>query len=87
MHQNNFTRKSANNSSPPVAPLPLPPHSRTDRAIKGHKQTKPEAEKEEIFRCKDQGCQNIKQGSDGNWTKMGRSTLTDIDYNTVAPLY
>ena len=26
----------------------------------------------------------IKQGSDGNWTELGRPEVTDIYYNTVA---
>ena len=40
---------------------------------------------EEIYRSKKQGFWRIKQGSDGNWTEIGRPKVTDIDYNIVAP--
>ena len=42
---------------------------------------------EEIYQSKNQGYRRIKQGLDGNNTKIGRPKFTDIDYNTVAPFY
>ena len=36
---------------------------------------------------KKQGIWSINQGSDRNQTEIGRSKVTDIDYNTVAPIY
>ena len=41
---------------------------------------------EERSRGKKQGYRRTKQGLDGNQTKMGRSKVTNIEYNTVAPL-
>ena len=41
---------------------------------------------EEISRGKKQGYRRTKQGLDVNQTKMGRSKVTNIEYNTVAPL-
>ena len=40
---------------------------------------------EEIYRRKKQVFLRIKQGSDGNWTEIGRPKVTEIDYNTLAP--
>ena len=40
---------------------------------------------EERYRNKNQGYWRIKQGSDGNHTKIGRPQVTDIDNNIVAP--
>ena len=42
---------------------------------------------EEIYQRKNQVIWRIKQGSDGNWTEIGRPKVTDIDYNTVVPFY
>ena len=39
---------------------------------------------EERYRNKNQGYWRIKQGSDGNHTKIGRPKVTDIENNTVA---
>ena len=36
---------------------------------------------------KNQGIRRINQGSDGNWTEIGKPKVTDIDYNTVVPFY
>ena len=37
----------------------------------------------ERFWSKNQGYRRIKQGSDGNMTKIGIPKVTDIDYNTL----
>ena len=34
-----------------------------------------------------QGIWRIKQGTDKNWTLIGKQKVTNIDYNTVAPYY
>ena len=39
---------------------------------------------EKIFRSKNQGYWRIKQGLDGNRTKMGGPKVADIENNTVA---
>ena len=39
------------------------------------------------FDIKTKGIRRIKQGSDINQSEIGRTKVTDIDYNTVAPFY
>ena len=42
---------------------------------------------DERYKSKNQGYWRIKQGSDGNHTKIGRPRVTNIYYNIVAPFY
>ena len=63
-------------------------NSRTARVFyKATDRENQKRQKEERYQSKNQGYWRIKQGSDGNHTKIGRPRVTNIYYNIVAPFY